>query len=109
MDIMLSAGAEFLIPAMKEISSACEVDFKHGISRNETRKLLSHVAEVFGIEGISDEPDAKTMLDKFQRAANGTGDGETLLTKARKLGLVDDAGKLRREAFSRETFVKSGA
>lgn len=102
LDLLNTAGAEFLIPAMKEIAKMSGIDLKNGITRTESRKILSSLSNAFGISGISDEPDPRAMLEKFAVAASGGIDGKTLAAKARdpKMEILKD-GVLNAKALVR--------
>ncbi len=69
MEMLKSAEAAFLIPAMKEIAAVSGISFKSGIGREEARKMLSSLALALGYDSISDEVDPRVLLGKFRAAS----------------------------------------
>ena len=69
-DLLKEAGAEFLIPAMKEIAVASDTQIKNGVGREESARILSVLSRAFGYDSVTKETDPKIMLEKFKNASS---------------------------------------
>lgn len=69
--MLITANAEFLIPAMKDVALTSKIDLRNGIGREEARKMLSSVALALGYDDIADEVDPRVLLGKFRAASEG--------------------------------------
>lgn len=90
-DLLKEAGAEFLIPAMKEIAEASDTRIKDGVGREESARILSTLSRAFGFDSVTKETDPKLMLEKFRTAASGASGDGGIGMKARSLGILDPA------------------
>lgn len=100
-DLLKAAGAEFLIPAIREIAGASGVDFKAGLSRLEIGRVLSTLARTFGFDSVANEADPMAMLSKFKAAASGAANGKTVEAVARNMGVITKWNTVDREILER--------